>query len=522
MTNLEQNREVLVVDDEPQILTSIRDLLEDDFTVSTAADAETALHLLEDHEIAVILSDQRMPGVSGDEFLKRAKELSQATRILITGYSDIQALVRAVNNGQIYAYVAKPWDAMEFKITVLRAAQHYQLAYEANENENRFRSLFEEAPVAYNEIDEGGIIRRVNRASCALLGYSANELVGKFVWDFIAPGLRTFVREAVIEKLNGGAPVVPFELEILPKDGSPIPVEVHETLIHGKGDQIAGLRAAILDNRQRKIAEQASRKTEQYALELRIKNDELVEALEAARHALTIKSRFLANMSHELRTPLNGVIGLSEVLYDELAGNLCPLQKEYVHDILASGRHLLDLVNNLLDLERVELGKMTFSPEEVEVNRLLTEVRDVLRTVAEENQVTVSVTVDLPLATVITDPVRLRQIVYNYLSNAIKFSPSGSIVHVRAASNGGDTFRVDVADQGPGMSPEQLSSIFADFHQLDRTQKRAGQGAGLGLALTKRIVEAQGGIVGVRSVPGEGSTFHAILPNGQRSARVDS
>jgi signal transduction histidine kinase len=248
-------------------------------------------------------------------------------------------------------------------------------------------------------------------------------------------------------------------------------------------------------------------------LELEIKNDELVEALEAARHALTIKNRFLANMSHELRTPLNGVIGLSEVLYDELAGSLCPVQKEYVHDILASGRHLLDLVNNLLDLERVELGKMTFSPEEVEVNRLLIEVRDVLRTVAEENQVTVSVTVDSPLATVMTDPVRLRQIVYNYLSNAIKFSPPGSVVHVRAASEEAETFRVQVADQGPGMSPEQLSSIFADFHQLDRTQKRAGQGAGLGLALTKRIVEAQGGTVGVQSIPGAGSTFHAVLPS---------
>ena len=180
MTNLEQNREVLVVDDEPQILSSIRDLLEDDFTVSTAADAESALHVLEDHEIAVILSDQRMPGVSGDEFLKKATELSKATRILITGYSDIEALVRAVNNGQIYAYVAKPWDTLDFKITVLRAAQHYQLAYQANENENRFRSLFEEAPVAYNEIDEWGVIRRVNRARCALLGYAANELVGKF------------------------------------------------------------------------------------------------------------------------------------------------------------------------------------------------------------------------------------------------------------------------------------------------------------------------------------------------------
>ncbi len=502
-----------MVDDEPQILTSIRDLLEDDFTVSTAADAETALHLLEDHEIAVILSDQRMPGVSGDEFLKRAKELSQATRILITGYSDIQALVRAVNNGQIYAYVAKPWDAMEFKITVLRAAQHYQLAYEANENENRFRSLFEEAPVAYNEIDEWGIIRRVNRASCTLLGYTEYDLVGKFIWDLVVPDLKESRREAVIEKLRGTQPIIPFDVEIVRKDGSTIPVELHQTPIYGKAGQIAGLRTALLDERQRKIAEQASRKAEQYALELEIKNDELVEALEAARHALTIKNRFLANMSHELRTPLNGVIGLSEVLYDELAGSLCPVQKEYVHDILASGRHLLDLVNNLLDLERVELGKMTFSPEEVEVNRLLIEVRDVLRTVAEENQVTVSVTVDSPLATVMTDPVRLRQIVYNYLSNAIKFSPPGSVVHVRAASEEAETFRVQVADQGPGMSPEQLSSIFADFHQLDRTQKRAGQGAGLGLALTKRIVEAQGGTVGVQSIPGAGSTFHAVLPS---------
>ena len=163
----------------------------------------------------------------------------------------------------------------------------------------------------------------------------------------------------MIEKLNGSQPVLPFEVEIVRKDGSTIPVELHQTLIHGKAGEIAGLRTALLDNRQRKIAEQASCKAEQYALELKIKNDELVEALEAARHALTIKNRFLANMSHELRTPLNGVIGLSEVLYDELAGSLCPVQKEYVHDILASGRHLLDLVNKLLDLERVELGKMS-------------------------------------------------------------------------------------------------------------------------------------------------------------------
>src|ERR1700683_4087488 len=132
MNEKNEHAGVLVVDDEPQILTSICDLLEDDFVVSTAGDAETALRMLAQKEVAVVLSDQRMPGISGDQFLNKAKELSGATRVLITGYSDIEALVRAVNNGQIYAYVAKPWDAKEFKVTVGRAAEHYQLVQEVH------------------------------------------------------------------------------------------------------------------------------------------------------------------------------------------------------------------------------------------------------------------------------------------------------------------------------------------------------------------------------------------------------
>ncbi|MCU1273760.1 MAG: multi-sensor signal transduction histidine kinase [Bryobacterales bacterium] len=385
------------------------------------------------------------------------------------------------------------------------------------ESEERFRSLFEQAPIAYHEIDQQGVIRRVNRASCVLLGYAANELVGKFVWDFIVPELREAGRQALIGQLDGSRPVVPIDLEILCNDGSPIQVEIHETLIHGRAGEIVGLRAALLDNRQRKIAEEASLKAEQYNLELKINNDALAAALESARQANLIKTRFLANMSHELRTPLNGVIGLSEVLHDELAGELSPAQKEYVGDILASGRHLLNLVTNLLDLERVELGKMEFHPQVVDIQQLLKEVRDVLRTLADEKRVTMSVTIDPVLSAVTTDPVRLRQIVYNYLSNAIKFSPTGSVVRLRAAFDGHDNFRVEVTDQGPGLPPELLSSIFSD--QLDRTQKREGQGAGLGLALTKRIVEAQGGTVGVQSVPGAGSTFHATLPNGRNNTR---
>jgi signal transduction histidine kinase len=178
-------------------------------------------------------------------------------------------------------------------------------------------------------------------------------------------------------------------------------------------------------------------------------------------------------------------------------------------------------VSNLLDLERVELGKMEFHAQVVDLQQELQEVCDVLRTLVDEKGHALSLSVDPGLSAVTTDPLRLRQIVYNYLSNAIKFSPPGSAVRVRATSDGGDNFRVDVADQGPGMSPEQLASIFVDFHQLDRTQKKVGQGAGIGLALTKRIVEALGGAVGVQSAPGAGSIFYAILPKGLNRAQFN-
>lgn len=396
-----------------------------------------------------------------------------------------------------------------------RALEHKHAEQVLRESEERFRHLFEQAPIAYQEIDREGIIRRVNNAECALLGYTAHDLVGKFAWEFLAPHCQDAGRRAVFEELSGTRPIGPSEREFFRKDGSPISVELHETLIRNNTGQIMGLRSALLDIRQRKIAELASQKAEQYTLELMIKNDELVEALDAARQANMVKSRFLANMSHELRTPLNGIIGLSELLYDELVGDLTSQQKEYVGDVLSSGRHLLDLVNNLLDLERVELGKMEFSPQVVDLEQLLTEVRDVLRAVAEGNSITVSVSADPAPCTVSTDPVRLRQIVYNYLSNAIKFSSRGGLVQVRAILQEEETFRLEVADEGDGIKPEELPLMFADFHQLDRTQKRAGQGAGLGLALTKRIVEAQGGHVGVHSTFGSGSVFYAVLPRRQ-------
>jgi PAS domain S-box-containing protein len=230
------------------------------------------------------------------------------------------------------------------------------------------------------------------------------------------------------------------------------------------------------------------------------------------QEASRLKSEFLANMSHELRTPLNSIIGFSELLHDEEVGPLDPKQKEFLGDILTSGRHLLQLINDILDLSKVEAGKLEFQPEKLELVRVINEVKSVLRTVAASKNIRVDVSVEPSLTEIILDPGRLKQVLYNYLSNALKFTPAGGRIQVRALSSGKENFRLEVEDNGIGISEQDLSTLFTEFQQLDAGTAKKHGGTGLGLALTKRLVEAQGGIVGAKSTLQRGSTFFAILP----------
>jgi signal transduction histidine kinase len=224
------------------------------------------------------------------------------------------------------------------------------------------------------------------------------------------------------------------------------------------------------------------------------------------------KSEFLANMSHELRTPLNAIIGFSELIYESKAGPISANQKEYLADVLVSSRHLLQLINDVLDLAKVESGKIEFRPEPADLARIAGEVRDTVRTIAAQKQIRMNVFVDPSLEDVFADQSRLKQVLYNYVSNAIKFSHVGGVVSVRLLPEGATEFRIEVEDSGIGIDPEHVNLLFAEFQQLDPGMSKKYSGTGLGLALTKRIVEAQKGRVGVRSTPGEGSVFFAVLP----------
>ena len=381
-------------------------------------------------------------------------------------------------------------------------------ARELRENEDRLRALFQDAPLACHEIDGHGVIRHVNPAASTLLAYPADKMIGKHVWDFVSPESRDVVQRNVLDRLKQVRPATPYECDFVCNDGALVTVEVHESLIHSKDGAVAGMRTALLDVTARKMVSMAVRKVEQYAQELRTKNEELLLALGAAREASATKGRFLAAMSHEFRTPLNGIIGLAELMFDSVAGPVSPEQQEYLGDILASSRHLLHLVNDVLDMAKVESGKMEFRMEPLDLASLLNEVRDVLRILAERKRITISIDAG-DVDRVVADASRLKQVVYNYLSNAIKFTPEGGTIQMRASWED-HGFRIEVEDSGPGIEPADITRLFADFQQLDSS--KSGVGTGLGLALTKHIVEQQGGTVGVRSRVGAGSVFFVVLP----------
>ncbi len=249
---------------------------------------------------------------------------------------------------------------------------------------------------------------------------------------------------------------------------------------------------------------------------IRVKNQELAEQYRRVQEANRLKSQFLANMSHELRTPLNAIIGFSELLHDGKAGSVDARQKEFLADSLANAHHLLGLINDVLDLAKVESGTMSFNPEPVDIAELVREAEQAVEASAARKHIDLRTEIQAKVAAPTLDRARLKQVLFNYLSNAVKFTAEGGRVVVRLRVDGGQLV-VEVEDSGIGITEEDLPRLFTQFQQLDGSSSKKYPGTGLGLAITRQVVEAQGGTVGVRSTAGAGSTFYARLPLARRS-----
>ena len=279
---------------------------------------------------------------------------------------------------------------------------------------------------------------------------------------------------------------------------------------NGKPQYLLGISEDITERKQSEEA------LARQAQELARSNVELHQAKDAAEAASRAKSEFLANMSHELRTPLNAIIGFSEILEDQTFGELNARQTKYISNVLTSGRHLLQLINDILDLAKIEAGRLDLDAQPFAVSSALQDVATIVKTLANKKNVQLHVEAPPQLPTLSADQPKFKQILYNLLSNAIKFTPEGGTVTVKGEveGNGACLMRIAVSDTGIGIKSEDQERVFGEFEQVDSSYGRQQQGTGLGLALTKRLVKLHGGRIWVESegVAGKGSTFFFVLP----------
>jgi PAS domain S-box-containing protein len=366
---------------------------------------------------------------------------------------------------------------------------------------NLLAAIVDSSDEAIISKDLEGVITSWNRAAERLFGYTAAEAIGRNI-SLIIPSDRRHEEEMIIIRLKQGDRIDHFQTVRVRKDGSFVDISVTISPIRDARGKIVGASKVAHD-----VTEPARLRAE-----LIERNRQLELQTQRAEESNRLKSEFLASMSHELRTPLNSVIGFSELLLDAAIPTLSSDQQGYVQDILGSGTHLLQLINELLDISMIESGKAKFSPHAFEVTGVVTEVMASLRGSLDERGHQIETFIDPGLGAVTLDRLRFKEIMLNLVSNAIKFTDAGGRIEIRIEPQTTDRFQVRVRDWGIGIPPEGLTRLFRRFEQLDSGPARHFQGSGLGLYLTRRLVEMHGGSIAVESRVGDGSVFTVELP----------
>ncbi|HEU0300997.1 MAG TPA: ATP-binding protein [Longimicrobium sp.] len=548
---LARRARILMVDDRPENLMALEAILEPlGHGLVRANSGEEALRQVLLHDFAVILLDVQMPGMNGFETAQtiKSRERSSLTPIIfLTAISKDEQFVYAGYEVGAVDYMFKPFnpDVLRSKVAVfvdlyLKTEQLKEQEARLRESEVRALELQHRAQLSESEARTGEIVdsaleaiitfgddRRIslfNAAAERTFGVAASRALGRPVDELLAPEFRgqpleemcSAAAERAVSVASGkgvGEPDIPpreHALTGLRATGEIFPLEASVSCLQLDSERVFTVIGR--DVSERKRAEENLRNAvehlERTSSELQSVNAQLQARQRELENAMASRSRFYASMSHELRTPINAILGYSALLLDNIYGPLNEQQARGIERANQAAKHLLELVNDILDLSKIEAGKIDLEVQSAVFPDVVQDLFVTVRPLADEHGSELTLQAE-DAVTVTTDPRRVRQIVLNLLSNAIKFGEGKPItVACRATEEGG--VEVDVRDQGRGIEPENLERIFDEFVQLAHPDQQMG--TGLGLPISRRLAVLLGGSLTVESTIGEGSTFRLVLP----------
>ena len=521
----ETSIQALLVEDNPGDIFLLQRMLADTpfwkAILTCTERLQSALLLCRQQTFDIVLLDLSLPDSHGYATFERMRQqIPQTPIILLTGSDDQELALRAVRAGA-QDYLVKGESNAALLIRAMRYAMERKRTEEAlREHHLRYQALFENENIGVFIINVDGLLLNVNRQAARMLDNSVEELVNTPLLTYIIPDEHQRFADHLTALLTGQ--LIPLhEHTLLRHNGLQVPIEVDSSVVRNAAGDILYIQSIARDISKRKQAEaalyaeraQLAQRVEERTKELSIANAEL-------KRSARLKDEFLATISHELRTPLSVILTLAEALQDQIYGETALNQRKALERIVKSGRHLLELINDIIDVSKIESGKLALEIGPVSVTTLCEDCLQMVQATAQPKQIQFVKNFQLTHDLIYADGRRLLQILLNLLNNAVKFTPDKGRIGLEVYEDvEQERMMFTVWDTGIGIAGDDLPKLFRPFVQLDSKLSRHYQGAGLGLALVYRLTRLHGGSVTVHSMPNDGSRFVIALPHQQRTVQ---